>query len=310
MNTPKIWKSLLKWGVVLCAGLAVLEIVKMLARNVSYANTSVFDIAMIIGYILILHIGVKEFKELYPHRLSFAKAYLACIVISFVGSVLFFGYDMFHYQVIEKDGLQKKYDTALQNFKKVIDNDTVQADELTRYTDTVSAFLKSQQAIVLNDKSIDDSTRQDVLKGVSLIDQYFEDKLCAQRKLDTADNYQMGNFAKYARRVLLETLTLYEGQNEQRTSTPYVTKIVSQANDQLANVNPALERYEKNKSHVPHYEQPGRYAGIASAMDLLYGLFFALFVSMFNYTSKNAVEQAQDNYMVPESEQPKEQETK
>lgn len=309
MNSPKIWKSLLKWGLVLCAGLAVLEIVKMVARNVGYVNTSVFDIAMIIGYILILHMGVKEFKELYPHRLSFAKAYMACIVISFVGSVLFFGYEMFHYQIIEKDGLQKKYDTALQNFKKVIYNDTVQADELTRYSDTVSAFLKAQQTIVLADKSIADSTRQEVLKGVSLIDQYFEDKLCAQRKLDTSDNYRMGNFAQYARRVLLETLTLYEGQNEQRASTQYVAQIVSKANDQLANVNPALERFEQNKSHVPHYEQPGRYAGVASAMDLLYGLFFGLFVALFNYKSKNAVEQAQDNFKVPESGQATEQET-
>lgn len=294
MNNPKIWKSLLKWGLVLAAGLAVLEIVKMLARNVNYVNTAAFDIAMIIGYILILHIGVKEFKELYPQRLSFAKAYMACIVISFVGSVLFFGYDMLHYQVIEKDGLQRKYDTALQNFRKVIDNDTVLAEELTRYTDTVSTFLKTNQAIVLQNSELNDSTRQEVKKGVALIDQYFEDKLCAQRKLDTAENYRMGNFAKYARRVLLETLNLYEGQNEQLASTQYVSQIVTQANNQLAGVNPALERFENNKSHVPHYDKPGRYAGIASAMDLLYGLFFGLFVAMFNYTSKNAVEKAQD----------------
>jgi len=298
MNSPKIWKSLLKWGAVLCAGLAVLEIIKMVSRQVQYVNTSVFDIAMIIGYVLILHFAVKEFKWQYPHRLSFAKAYLACIIVAFVGSAIFFGYAMLHYQVIDKNGLQNKYDTALQNFRTVIDKDTVQAEELTRYTDTVSAYLQAAQVEVLHDSLMTDSVCKDIQKGIALIDRFFDDKLCAQRGLDTADNYRMGNFAKYARRVLLETLTLYEAQNEQLQSTPYVHRIVCQANERLAAVNPADERFEKNKSHVPHYDQPGRYAGVASVMDLLYGLFFGLFVAMFNYKSKNAVEKAQNEINV------------
>ena len=112
------WKTHLKWGLILGVMLAGLEILKMFARKVDYSASQMLDLAMIIGFILVLHFGVKEFKETYAERLSFAKAFRSCILISLIGAILLFGYDMLHYSVIEKDGLQQKYTTALQNTNK------------------------------------------------------------------------------------------------------------------------------------------------------------------------------------------------
>ena len=104
LNDKNFWKVHLKWGIILGVMLAGIEILKMFSRKVDYQAAQLLDLAMIVGFILVLHLGVKEFKEVYPERLSFAKAFLSCIVISVIGVVLLFGYDMLHYSVIEKDG--------------------------------------------------------------------------------------------------------------------------------------------------------------------------------------------------------------
>ena len=112
-------------------------------------------------------------------------------------------------------------------------------------------------------------------------------------KLKQADKeeYKLGNFTPYAKRVLMETLVSYTEQNEGKSSTPYVQEIVQQTNDTLASIDPLEKRYEENKSRVPHYDQNGKYAGVSAMMYLLYGMFFGLFVAMFHYTSKKPIEE-------------------
>ena len=89
----------------------------------------------------------------------------------------------------------------------------------------------------------------------------------------------------------METLVSYTEQNEAKTSTPYVQTIVQATNDSLANIDPLEKRYEESKSRVPHYDQNGKYAAVSAMMYLLYGMFFGLFVAMFNYTSKKPIEE-------------------
>jgi len=291
MKNNKPWLACLKWGVVLGVTLALFEVVKMFARNVQFEGAKMFDLALIIAYVLILYTGVKELKEKYPDRLSFAKAFLGCLIISITGSVLFFGYDMVHYAVIDPQGLDKKYESALANYKAVIERDTITDQELNVYLDTVRVIMAEQEAAVLQSDTLTDTLRADAHRGTDMILHYYEEKLLARRSADTVHQYQLSNFPAYARRVLMETLALYVAQNESQPSTPCVQQAVQQTCTQLNAVNPADARFEKNKSRVPHYDKPGRYAGISAMMNLLYGMFFGIFVAMYHYRSKNPIEE-------------------
>ncbi|MBR3571829.1 MAG: DUF4199 domain-containing protein [Bacteroidales bacterium] len=291
MKNKNPWLVCVKWGALLGVALSIFELVKMVARNVEFEGAKMFDIAIIIVFILLIHAGVKEFKEKYPQRLSFAKAFMACIIISFVGAVLFFGYDLLHYSLIEKDGLAKKYDKALNNFRASIERDTISTLELNAYLDTVKVMMEEQETLVCQENTLSDSIRMDVHRGTQLIERFYDEKMTARRAADTAHNYQMANFAPYARRVLVETLQLYIAQNEKENSTRYVEQVVQQTNSQLATVNPVDARFEQNKSHVPHYDKALTYVSVSAMMNLLYGMFFGLFVAMFHYRSKNPIEE-------------------
>jgi hypothetical protein len=291
MKNKNPWLVCVKWGALLGVALSIFELVKMVARNVEFEGVKMFDIAIIIVFILLIHAGVKEFKEKYPQRLSFAKAFMACIIISFVGAVLFFGYDLLHYSLIEKDGLAKKYDKALNNFRASIERDTISTLELNAYLDTVKVMMEEQETLVCQENTLSDSIRMDVHRGTQLIERFYDEKMTARRAADTAHNYQMANFAPYARRVLVETLQLYIAQNETENSTRYVEQVVQQTNSQLATVNPVDARFEQNKSHVPHYDKALTYVSVSAMMNLLYGMFFGLFVAMFHYRSKNPIEE-------------------
>jgi hypothetical protein len=302
------WKTHLKWGVILGVMLAGLEILKMFARKVDYSASQMLDLAMIIGFILVLHFGVKEFKETYAERLSFAKAFRSCIVISLIGAILLFGYDMLHYSVIEKDGLQQKYTTALTKYKQNLAKDTLTNGELKDYTEAASALIDNRKESLLNaavfktescmtDDSLQQSVRDEINNGILIFQQFYINKLRSKPEADK-EEYKLGNFTPYAKRVLMETLVSYTEQNDGKNSTPFVQKIVQQTNDTLASIDPLEKRYEENKSRVPHYDQNGKYAGVSAMMYLLYGMFFGLFVAMFNYTSKKPIEE----YVPSESE--------
>lgn len=282
----KLWGICLKWGIVLAALLAALEVVRMFARQVDYGSPKMFDLAMIIGYILILYAGVKAFKAEYPKRLSFGKAFLSGLIISFVGSLLFFGYDLFHYQMVEKDGLARKYETALDNFRQVINKDTIHADELVWYLDSVHVMMAEEEARCLAMEEITDTLRSEISKGVEQIDHFFTEKINVQRSLDTGNHYRMSEFPAFARKTMVETMVLYEAHNEGRTSTSYVRDVVTRTNIRMESLNPSDHRFELNKNRVPAYNRIGHYAAVASLMDLLYGMFFSIFVAMYHYRSK------------------------
>ncbi len=302
------WKIHLKWGVILGIMLAALELLKMFARKVDYSASQLLDLAMIIGFILVLHFGVKEFKEAYTQRLSFAKAFRSCLVISLIGAILLFGYDMLHYSFIEKDGLQQKYVVALDKYKQNLAKDTLTNGELKEYTEAAATIMNERKESFLEkttfktdgcltNDSLQQSVRDEINSGTLIFQQFYVNKLRSKPDSDK-EEYKLGNFTSYAKRVLMETLVSYTEQNEEKSSTPYVQEIVQQTNDNLASIDPLEKRYDENKSRVPHYDQNGKYAGVSAMMYLLYGMFFGLFVAMFNYTSKKPIEE----YVPSESE--------
>lgn len=313
LKDKTFWKTHLKWGVIVGIMLVGIEILKMFARKVDYQAAQLLDLAMIIGFILVLYHGVKEYKEVYPERLSFAKAFLSCIVLSVIGAIVLFGYDMLHYSVFEKDGLQQKYAVALEKYKQNLAKDTLNADELTAYCEAATAILNEQK-----DKLCDDSVtfkmdgcltdeagqsqiRNEIGSGILLFQQFYTDKLRSKPEADK-EQYQLGNFTPYAKKVLMETLVSYTEQNETKTSTPFVQSIVQKANDSLVSIDPLQKRFEQTKSRVPRYDRNGQYAGVSAMMYLLYGMFFGLFIAMFHYTSKRPLEPVTEEEYQPSDE--------
>ena len=290
LNDKNFWKIHLKWGVIAGVMLAGIEVLKMFARKVDYQSAQLLDLAMIIGFILVLHLGVKEFKEVYPERLSFAKAFLSCIVISVIGSALLFGYDMLHYSVIEKDGLQKKYTVALEKYKQNLAKDTLTNAELMAYTDAAGQMLTMQKDELPTCDSSNDTLRNEIASGTLILQNFYTSKLLSKPESDK-EQYQLGNFTPYAKRVLMETLTSYIEQNDGKASTPYVQEIVQKTNEELPGIDPLDKRFEETKSRVPRYDRNGQYAAVSAMMYLLYGMFFGLFVAMFHYTSKKPIEE-------------------
>ena len=300
LKDREFWKIHLKWGVILGIMLIGIELLKMFARKVDYSASQLLDLAMIIGFILVLHFGVKEFKEAYAERLSFAKAFRSCIVLSVIGAFVLFGYDMLHYSVIEKDGLQQKYAVALEKYKQNLAKDTLTNTELKAYTDAAATLMDEQKESFLEgavfktdgsltDDSLQHSVRDEINSGILIFQQFYLNKLLSKPEADK-EQYKLGNFTPYAKKVLMETLVSYTEQNENKSSTPYVQEIIGQTNDSLTSIDPLEKRYEENKSRVPHYDKNGMYAGVSAMMYLLYGMFFGLFVAMFNYTSKKPIE--------------------
>jgi len=233
--------------------------------------------------------------------LSFAKAYRSCILISLIGALVLFGYDMLHYNVFEKDGLQQKYAVALDKYKQNLAKDTLTNGELKAYTEAAAAIINERKESFLEGKtfktegcltndSLQQSVRDEINNGTLIFQQFYLDKLRSKPDADK-EEYQLGNFTPYAKRVLMETLVSYTEQNEGKSSTPYVQEIIQLTNDTLASIDPLEKRYEENKARVPHYDQNGKYAGVSAMMYLLYGMFFGLFVAMFNYTSKKPIEE-------------------
>lgn len=289
MKQKKAYLSTLKWGAILGVMLALFELVRMYARRIDFAGAKVLDLALIIGFVLVLYAGIKEFKELYTERLSFAKAFLGCILISLVGSAILFGYNMLHYAVIEPDGLQKRYEVALDNYRKVIEKDTITQDEMKTYLSQVKSLLDAEQETFVWPDTASDALKQDVKKGIGMIYDFFLLKITDKKAVDTADNYKMGNFDTYARRTMVETLSLYVEQNENQPSTAFVQEMVQNSCSKMGALNPVEARFTQNKNHVPHYDKPGLYAAVSALMDLLYGMFFGLFIAMYHYTSKRPV---------------------
>ena len=132
--------------------------------------------------------------------------------------------------------------------------------------------------------------RDEINSGILLFQKFYTDKLRSKPDADK-EQYKLGNFTPYAKRVLVETLVSYIDQNKEKPSTPYVQDIVQKTNDKLASIDPLDKRFEQTKSRVPRYDRNGQYAAVSAMMYLLYGMFFGLFIAMFHYTSKEPIEE-------------------
>lgn len=304
MDKKSPWLICLKWGLIFGAAAIVFEVVRMIARNLEFGNQPAFSLALIILYVLVLYAGIKEFKEHYPQRLSFGKAFLSCILISLVGCILLMGYEVIQYTYIEPDGLEKRYEQSLANYRSVVEKDTVTSQEVLAYGDTLNMVVKEQQALLLSsqDTTVDDAMQLEVQKGLDMLMEYYVASLhndYEKRELTHLDTvWTLTNFSKKARRNLIYILELYENQNLTAASTPYVHQIVKNTENAMRDYNIADIRFEQKKGQIPHYSSVLSYAAVNSFFSWIYALLVGIFVSVYHYRSKNAID--------PVSEEPTE----
>ncbi|MBR4136048.1 MAG: DUF4199 domain-containing protein [Bacteroidales bacterium] len=296
MKEKSPWNVCLKWGLVFGAASIVMEVVRMMARRLEMSNQAAGSLALIIIFVLILYAGIKEFKERYPARLSFSKAFLSCILIATVGCVILFGYELLHYTKIEPEGLEKRYENSLANYRAAIEKDTVTTVELQAYLDTLSVAMKTaeEQLVAAQDTVVDYAMRQEVQKGLGLVQKYYSASLMNEyqkrnvRVLDTL--WDLSHFSMNARLELMHTLELYLNQNDKAPSSPYVREVVQRAENEMRAFSVADNRFEQKKANIPHYTSPVTYAAINSFFSWIYALLVGIFVALYHYRSKNAID--------------------
>ena len=317
MNQKSPWYICLKWGLIFGAVAVIFEVVRMVARNLEFSNQAAGSLALIILYVLVLYAGVKEFKEHYPQRLSFAKAFLSCILISAVGCVILFGFEVLQYSKIDPDGLEKRYETSLTNYRRMVEKDTVSTAELNLYLDTLSSIVGISQDQVMDaqDTVVDDGMKVEVKKGLDLLQKYYRATLTNEfqkRSMQPIDTvWDLSHFSMKARRTLMQTLELYVNQNDKAPSTLYVQQIVQRAENLLRDYSVADIRFEKKKADIPHYTSPVTYAAINSFFSWIYALLVGIFVSVYHYRSKNAIDEVpveETEYVAEETENLSEEE--
>ncbi|MBO4489335.1 MAG: DUF4199 domain-containing protein [Bacteroidales bacterium] len=297
MDKKSPWLICLKWGLIFGVAAIVFEVVRMVARNLEFGNQPAFSLALIILYVLVLYAGIKEFKEHYPQRLSFGKAFLSCILISLVGCVLLMGYEVIQYTYIEPDGLEKRYEQSLANYRSAVEKDTVTSAEVQAYTDTLSKVMAEQKTLLLKgqDTTVDYAMQLEVQKGLDMLMQYYVASLqndYKKRELTHLDTvWTLPNFSKKARRNLMNTLGLYENQNLTAASTPYVRQIVQNSENAMRDYNTADIRFEQKKGQIPHYTSALSYAAVNSFFSWIYALLVGIFVSVYHYRSKHAIDE-------------------
>ena len=309
MKDKSPWIICLKWGLIFGAASVIFEVVRMVARNLEMSNQAAGSLALIIIFVLILYAGIKEFKERYPARLSFAKAFLSCILIATVGCVILFGYQVLQYTSIDPEGLEKRYETSLANYRAAIEKDTVTTTEVQLYLDTLAATMKSseEQLVAAQDTVVDYAMRLEVKKGLELVHKYYSAALLndyQKRNVQTLDTvWTLPHFSAKARLSLMKTLELYLNQNPNAASSPYVQQIVQRAENEMRNYSVADNRFEQKKGNIPHYTNPVTYAAINAFFSWIYALLVGIFVALYHYRSKNAIDPVPADESEPEVEE-------
>mgnify|MGYP002620441907 CR=1 FL=1 len=296
MNNRKLWTICLKWGLLFGAAAILFEVVRMVARHLEFSNPAAGSIALILLYVLLLHGGVKEFKEHFAGRLSFAKAFLCCILISLIGCLMLTAYEVVQYTYIEPDGLEQRYAQSLQNYRNTMEKDTVTTEEVKAYADSMSQMLTKQRDVLLNsqDTVVDFATQREVDKGLEMIQKYYVSGLTndfQKRDMSRQDTlWTLPEFPMKARLNLMRTLELYLNQNPNAASTPYVQQVVQQSEQAMRSYSTADIRFEKKKDQIPHYTHPAGYAAVNSLFSLIYAILVGIFVALYHYRSKNAID--------------------
>lgn len=278
----------LKWGFFLGVGLSAIELLKFVAHKISYPFGPVFDLMLILLFIAFLLFGIRACRDkAMQGKISFPKAYGRGALISILGCAVFFCYLLFHYDVVQPDGLAKINDNNRQRFYEKLQSDTISTEALTNYFIASDDIIKSEKERVI--ATIEDSViATQVSNSIDTLNTYF--KLRLNHKTDNDTNFLMKNFDHYARKNWVDAGTQFLNlqENEADACAEMLPELIQNVNAKLLEISPLERRFEQESSAIKQYQSVAQVAGISALLMLLYGLFFSIFVALYLYRSKSA----------------------
>lgn len=290
----------MKWGAFLGAALAVCELVKMAARDINYDAGAVFSILLLIVIIVFLYASIKEYRdEVTDGFIRFPKAFgvgAATIVVAFVVA---FGYMLFHYQYIDKNGLERLNSQNVEAFYARLEKDTVTQEDARKYLDKTDSVMRETYSMMLQNEMLvegcADFTREQMERMLSA----YDDRVMLRPKIDTSYNTYAG-FSAYAQHVFLDVYqNLLANVPAGDTCYQSLSLLVNNSRNGMEQVNVLKEAYQQHKSQIPHYTSILPVALSYAFSVLLYGLFLAIFVALYLTKKKETDEASENNVELP-----------
>lgn len=285
----KMIKMFLQWGGLLALCLAILELLRMVARKIDYSFSAIYDLLLIIVLIGIILLGTKQYRDSLKNKtITYAKAFGFGALITITAFVLYFGYMFLHYKSIEPEGIDRINKQNEQRYVEKQKKDTLNSVELEHFLATAHQSLQCQTDTFIQKTTFADSVC--LRNSIDTINSYLSIRILGPKvKSDTA-LYAIKNFTRFARKTLWDIteqhLKTLPDSNEVCVSG--IQQIVAETQKELENYSPLNLRLEKGSSKIPHYDSVFTIAFISAFLVLCYGIFVNIFTALYLYRKKES----------------------
>lgn len=283
----KMMKIFMQWGGLLALCLAILELLKMVARKIDYSFSAIYDLLLILILIGIILLGTKQYRDSLKNKtITYAKAFGFGALITITAFVLYFGYMFLHYKSIEPEGIDRINKQNEQRYVEKQQKDTLNSVELEHFLATAHQSLQCQTDTFIQKTTFADSVC--LRNSIDTINSYLSIRILGPKvKSDTA-LYAIKNFTRFARKTLWEIteqhLNTLPDSNE--ACVRGIQQIVAETQKELDNYSPLSLRLEQNSSKIPHYDSIFTIAFISASLVFCYGIFVNIFTALYLYRKK------------------------
>lgn len=286
MKKDSNFLSILKWGFLLGAVVAAIEVVKNYAQNLDITSFgSVISIAILVITVLILYAGIKEVRERTEGDvISYPKAFgvgvgivfLAFIVVLLVLTTLFSVHPKFLQNVNDKN--QELY---YENLKK----DSVTTAEVNLFLEQIDSLTSAKLQVATETLTPEEALAVD--SNVQFIMRHYLPYIQNGRNVDST-HYTLGNFNNFAKNAWVQMFEkCQQGAFLTDSLTTPITQVVISTANEMENFNLHEMRYQATKNEkVFTHTNPLSSAIMFSFSLIIYGLFCNLFVALYLYRKK------------------------
>lgn len=280
-------KMFLQWGGLLALCLAILELLRMVARKIDYSFSAIYDLLLIIVLIGIILVGTKQYRDSLKNKtITYAKAFGFGALITVTAFVLYFGYMFLHYKSIEPDGIDRINKKNEQLYLEKVQKDTLNSAELEHFLTTARQSLQCQTDTFVQQNDTADSAC--LRNAIDTINSYLSIRILGPKvKSDTA-LYAIKNFTRFARKTLWEIteqhIKTFPESNE--ACVRGIQQIVAETQKELDNYSPLSLRLEQSSSKIPRYDSIFTIAFISASLVFCYGIFVNIFTALYLYRKK------------------------
>lgn len=285
----------LKWGALLGVALAVCELVKMAARDINYDAGAVFSILLLIVIILFLYASIKEFRdEVTDGYIRFPKAFGVGAVTTLVSFVVVLAYMLIHYQYIDKNGLEQLNQKNVELFYAKLEKDTVSQEMAKLYLHKTDSLMTSTYTDMIQQDMIDTACANWTRERMDKMLQAYNDRVLLGFNKDSLGSTYAG-FAVFAQHQFLDVYqNLLALDNTNDNCYQSLSMLVNNSRSNMEQINLLDEAYEMQKNKIPHYTSILPVSLSYAFSVLLYGLFLAIFVSLYLTKKKEETQENSD----------------